>query len=278
MPSLPTRPLSRRTKQEDKGASRPRRRKLYSAMPLSKRAASRRNKGTTRAKSRVGVGSLSVRGRCTGTAPARAWVGGEALRLASLLGCKAGTAEPRKGTGDREAAQLAALRPLIRKLPQGALSPRRGRGPPVGALALFLSLAPPAPPLRVSGWAVRWGPSLPSLCPPRPMFPLSSLPHHCCRGNFLFRLQRGPTGRSMPHRVSCSPPRAPASCLGRAVATVVASDFLDWSLPEEAESILSLATGSRHVLAELRSHRREALCVTRWWKRYLAWDGVSPRQ
>ena len=141
----PTRPLSRRTKQEDKGASRPRRRKLYSVMPLSKRAASRRNKGTTRAKSRVGVGSLSVRGRCTGTAPARAWVGGEALRLASLLGCKAGTAEPRKGTGDREAAQLAALRPLIRKLPLGALSPRRGRGPPVGALALFLSLAPPRP-------------------------------------------------------------------------------------------------------------------------------------
>ena len=94
----------------------------------------------------------------------------------------------------------------------------------------------------------------------------------------MFRLQRGPTGRSMPHRVLCSPPRAPASCLGRAVAIVVASDFLDWSLPEEAESILSLATGSRHVLAELRSPRREALCVVRCERRYLAWDGVSPRQ
>ena len=82
----------------------------------------------------------------------------------------------------------------------------------------------------------------------------------------------------MPHGVSCSPQRVPDLCLGRAVAIVVDSEFLDWSLPVEAESILSLATGSRHVLAELRSHRREALCVTRCERRYLAWDGVSPRQ
>ena len=82
----------------------------------------------------------------------------------------------------------------------------------------------------------------------------------------------------MPHGVLCSPPRAPAFCLGRAVAIVVDSEFLDWSLPEEAENILSLATGSSQVLAELRSHRREALCVTRCERRYLAWDGVSPRQ
>ena len=82
----------------------------------------------------------------------------------------------------------------------------------------------------------------------------------------------------MPHWVLGSPTRAPAACLGRAVAIVVASDFLDWSLPEEAESILSLATGSRHVLAELSSPRKEALCVVRCERRYLAWDGVSPRQ
>ena len=82
----------------------------------------------------------------------------------------------------------------------------------------------------------------------------------------------------MPHGALRSSQRAPDPCLGRAVATVVDSEFLDSSLPEEAESILSLATGSRHVLAELRSQRREALDVTRWWKRYLAWDGVSPRQ
>ena len=82
----------------------------------------------------------------------------------------------------------------------------------------------------------------------------------------------------MPSWAPCSPPRAPASSLGRAVVIVVGSDFLDWSLPEEAESILSLATSTRGVLAELQSYRSEALGVTRWWKRYLAWDGVSPRQ
>ena len=82
----------------------------------------------------------------------------------------------------------------------------------------------------------------------------------------------------MPLRVSRSPLLAPATCFGCAVATVVAGDFLDWSLPEEAESILSLSTGSRNLLAELWSPRREALCVSRCERRYLAWDGVSPRQ
>ena len=82
----------------------------------------------------------------------------------------------------------------------------------------------------------------------------------------------------MPHWARCSSQRAPDLCLGRAAAIVVDSEFLDCSLPEEADSILSLTSGSRHVLAELRSQRREALAVTRWWKRYLAWDGVSPRQ
>ena len=111
----------------------------------------------------------------------------------------------------------------------------------------------------------------------RLLSPLSFLPILCRRG-FYVLAPALPTGRSMPHGVLCSPPRAPAFCLGRAVAIVVDSEFLDWSLPEEAENILSLATGSSQVLAELRAHRREALGVTRWWKRYLAWDGVSPRQ
>ena len=211
MPSLPTRPLSQRTKQEDKGASRPRRRKLYSVMPLSKRAASRRNKGTTRAKSRVGVGSLSVRGRRTGTAPARAWVGGEALRLASLLGCKAGTAEPRKGTGDREAAQLAALRPLIRKLPQGALSPRRGRGPPVGALALFLSLAPPPLRFEWAGGRSGGGPpsppsALPVLCSPCLPCHITAVAEILCFGSSAGRpAVVCPTGYRAPLRVRLLP-------------------------------------------------------------------------
>ena len=82
----------------------------------------------------------------------------------------------------------------------------------------------------------------------------------------------------MPHGARCSSQRAPVLCLGRAVAIVVDCELLDSSLPEEAESILSLATSSRHVLEELCFQRREALAVTRWWKRYLAWDGVSPRQ
>ena len=155
----------------------------------NRRAASRRSEGTTRARNWAGDGSLSVRGRCTGTAPARGWVVGEALRHASPLGCKAGMAGLRKGAGGRETNQAAPLRPLILRLLQGAPSPQWGRVLPAGARALPPSPAPPAPPFWGGGWAVCWGP------PPPPFAPLvlrlSTFPHRVAAASLFFGSSAG---------------------------------------------------------------------------------------
>ena len=69
----------------------------------------------------------------------------------------------------------------------------------------------------------------------------------------------------------------PAGTFGPAVELTIALAFLDLSLPEEAATILLVASCSRSVLAWLRPSRIEALREVRCELRYLAWDGISPR-
>ena len=73
------------------------------------------------------------------------------------------------------------------------------------------------------------------------------------------------------------PALPPAGLFCSALELTIALDFLDLSLPEEAATILSVATCSRSVFAWLRPSRIEALCEVRCELRYLAWDGINPR-
>ena len=73
------------------------------------------------------------------------------------------------------------------------------------------------------------------------------------------------------------PALSPAGPFGSAVELTIALAFLDLSLPDEAATILSVAICSRSVLAWLRPSRIEALSEVRCERRYLAWDGISPR-